>query len=70
MHSEFVNVYVFICIFGAIVVIVVLVAFGLTWCLKEMKRREVQRREKYLENIKTFIVATSTLADATTRVPE
>ena len=70
MHSEFVNVYVFICIFGAIVVIVVLVAFGLTCCLDEMKKREVQKREKYLENIKTFIVATSTLADATTRVPE
>ena len=70
MDSQLINLYVFVAIFCALIVIVVLVAFGLFFCLEEMKKREIQEREKYLESVKTFVIATSTLADATSKVQD
>ena len=70
MDSQLINVYIFVAIFCVLIVIVVLVAFGLFFCLEEMKRREIQEREKYLESVKTFVIATSTLADATSKVQD
>ena len=70
MDAQLINVYIFLAIFCALIVVVVLVAFGLFFCLEEMKKREIQEREKYLESVKTFVIATSNLADATTKVQD
>lgn len=70
MDSQLINVYIFVAIFCALIVIVVLVAFGLFFCLEEMKKREIQEREKYLESVKSFVIATSTLAEGTTKVQD
>ena len=65
-----INVYVFVSIFSVLIVIVVSVTIGLHFGLKEMKKREIEKREKYLENIKAWVLETSKVADATTRVQD
>ena len=65
-----INVYVFVSILSVLIVVVVSVTIGLYFCLKEMKKREIEKREKYLESIKALVLATSTVADATTRVQD
>ena len=70
MDSKNINIYVSVAIFCTLVVVIILVTFGLFFCLEEKKKREIQKREKYLRNINSFVVATSTLVDATTRVSD
>ena len=65
-----INVYVFVSILSVLIVVVVSVTIGLYFCLKAMQKREIEKREKYLESIKALVLATSTVADATTRVQD
>ena len=65
-----INVYVFVSILSVLIVVVVSVTIGLYFCLKEMQKREIEKRERYLESIKALVLATSTVADATTRVQD
>ena len=70
MESILINVYVFVVMFGVLTAIVVLLAFILFCCLEEVNRRRNKTRERYLKEVETFIVATSTLAGATTGTEE